>query len=157
MATIESLVLTRETLAWKYYSINMSISISTSTCVSKWEHRRHKHKHKHKKNGRVRSSCAYAYAYAIALTSEYGVDISTSISTRYRLRLPSCLSSGWGKLVSRIESNMPFCACVICPYAYDCNYAFAYAHALMKTQALCFINLLSLPSFPMIKLHVKPP
>ena len=28
---------------------------------------------------------------------------------------PSCLSLGWGDLVSRIESNMPFCACV-CPW-----------------------------------------
>ena len=96
------------------------------------------HKHKHEKNGQVRSSCAYAYAYVIALTSENGVDISTGIRTRpwtnhrslwptphaniskaiWRTnRPPSCLSLGWGKLVSRIESNMPFCACV-CPYAY---------------------------------------
>ena len=29
---------------------------------------------------------------------------------------------------------MPFCACVICPYAYACNYAFAYAYALVKTR-----------------------
>ena len=33
------------------------------------------------------------------------------------LRPPSFLSSVWGELVSRTESNMPFCACV-CPYAY---------------------------------------
>ena len=89
---------------------------------------------KHKKNGRVCSSCAYAYAYVIALTSEKGVDITTSISTRHRLRLPSCLSSGSGTRVSRIESNMLFCACVICPYAYACNYAFAYAYSLVNTR-----------------------
>ena len=33
-------------------------------------------------------------------------------------RPPSCLSLGWGELVSRIESNLPFCACVR-PYAYE--------------------------------------
>ena len=104
------------------------------------------HKHKHKKNGQVRSSCACAYAYVVALTSENGVDISTSISTRpwtnhrplwprphaniskaiWRTKRPtSCLRSGWGELVSRIESNMPFCTRV-CPYAY--------AYALVKTR-----------------------
>ena len=109
--------------------ISISKSISTSTCVSKSKLGRHKHKHKHKKNGQVRSSCACAYAYVVALTSENWVDISTSISTRpwtnhrslwprphaniskaiwRMLRPPSCLSLGWGELVSRIESNMPF-------------------------------------------------
>ena len=85
-------------------------------------------------------SCACTYAYVVALTSENGLDISTSISTRpwtnhrslsprlladisnaiwpwRTLRPPSCLSFGRGELVSRIESNMPFFACV-CPYAY---------------------------------------
>ena len=38
---------------------------------------------------------------------------------------PSCLSSGRGELVSRIESNMPFCTCVR-PYAY--------AYAVVKTR-----------------------
>ena len=124
--------------------ISISISISTSTCVSKWKLGRHKHKHKHKKNGQVDSSCAHAYV--VASTSKNGVDISTSMSTRLwtnhsllwprpheniskaiwrKLCLPSCLSSGWGELVSRIESNMPFCACV-CPYAH--------AYALVKTR-----------------------
>ena len=42
---------------------------------------------------------------------------------------PSCLSLGWGDLVSRIEWNMPFCACV-CPYAY--------AYALVKTRPTLF-------------------
>ena len=37
--------------------------------------------------------------------------------------LPSCLPSGWGELVSKIESNMPFFTCV-CPHAY----------ALVKTR-----------------------
>ena len=126
------------------------ISTSTRTCVSKWKLGRHKYKHKHKKNGQVRSFCACAYAYVVALTSENGVDIyvdiSISISTRpwtnhmslwprphasiskaiWRTnRPPSCLSSGWGELVSRIESNMPFCACV-CPYGY--------AYAVVKTR-----------------------
>ena len=69
--------------------------------------------------------------------------ISTSISTRPWInrrpiwprphmniskaigRMQSCLSSGWGELVSRIESKMPFCACG-CPYAY--------AYELAKTR-----------------------
>ena len=126
------------------------ISISTRTCVSKWKLGRHKYKHKHKKNGQVRSFCACAYAFVVALTCENSVDIyvdiSISISTRpwtnhmslwprphaniskakWRTnRPPSCLSSGWGELVSRIESNMPFCACV-CPYGY--------AYAVVKTR-----------------------
>ena len=42
---------------------------------------------------------------------------------------PSCLSLGWGDLVSRIEWNMPFCACV-CPCAY--------AYALVKTMPTLF-------------------
>ena len=37
----------------------------------------------------------------------------------------SCLSWGWGDLVSRIDTNITFCACV-CPYAY--------AYALVKTR-----------------------
>ena len=111
----------------------ISTRISASTCVGKWKLGRHKHKHKHKKNGQARSSCVCAYDYVVALTSENGVDISTSISTRpwtnhrslwprphaniskaiwRTLRPPSCLSLGWGELVSRIESNMLFCACV---------------------------------------------
>ena len=91
-----------------------------------------------------RSSCAYAFV--VALTSENGVDISTSITTRLwtnhrslwprphaniskaiwrKKRSPSCSSSGWGELVSRIESNMPFWVC-LCPYVY--------AYALVKTR-----------------------
>ena len=75
-----------------------------------------------------------------------GVDISISLSTRpwpnhtplwprpraniskaiWRTKcLLSCLWSGWGELVLRFKSNMPFCACV-CPYAY--------AYALVKTR-----------------------
>ena len=89
---------------------------------------------------------ACTYAYVVALTSENWVEISTSISTTpwtnhrpfwtrphanipkaiWRTkRPPSCLPSCWGELVSRIESNMLFCACV-CPYAY--------AYALVKTR-----------------------
>ena len=51
----------------------------------------------------------------------------------WTLRPPSCLSSGWGKLVLKLESNMPFCACV-------CSYVYAYAslnwnaYALVKTR-----------------------
>ena len=113
------------------------ISISTNTCVSKCKLGRHKHKHR--KNGQVRSSCACTYAYVVALTIENGLDLSTSISirpwTNHRslsprshanisnaiwpwrtLRPPSCFSLGRGELVPRIESNMPFFACV-CPYA----------------------------------------
>ena len=69
--------------------------------------------------------------------------ISTSISTRPWInrrpiwprphmniskaigRMQSCLSSGWGELVSRIESNMPFCAC---------GCAYAYTYELAKTR-----------------------
>ena len=126
--------------------IRISVRISTSKCVSKWKLGRRKQKQKHKENWQFRSSCACAYAYVVALTSENGVDISKSISTRpwtnhrslwprshanisklmwRTLRPPSCLSSGWGELVSRNESNMPFSACV-CPYAY--------AYALVKTR-----------------------
>ena len=109
----------------------------------------HKPKRKHKKNGQVCSSCAcaFAWAYVVALTSENRVDISTSISTRpqtnhrslwprphtniskaiWRTKCPpSYLSSSSGELVSRIESNMPFCACA-CP-------AYAYAYALVKPR-----------------------
>ena len=133
-----------------HYCITIIITISTSTCVSKWKLGRHKHKHKHKqkKNGhcKVRSSCVCADAYVVVLASENWVDISTSISTRpwtnhrwlwprphaniskviwRMLRPSSCLSSDWGELVSRIESNIPFCVCV-CPYAY--------AYAPVKTR-----------------------
>ena len=88
-------------------------------------------------NRQVLSSCACAYV--VALTSENGVDISTRPWTNRRPLwprphvniskavwcMPSCLSSGSGELVSRIESNMPFCLCV-CPYAH--------AYELMKTR-----------------------
>ena len=106
----------------------ISTRISASTCVSKWKLGRHKHKHKHKKNGQVRSSyvCACSYAYVLPLTSETWDDMSSSISTRpwtnhrslwprpyvniskamwRTLRRLSCLSSGWGEVVLRIESN----------------------------------------------------
>ena len=125
----------------------ISVSISTSTCVSKWKLGRHKRKHKDKKNGQVRSSWAYANVVALTM-SENWVDIDKhEISTRptwtnhrsfcprphaniwkaiwRTLRPPSCLSLDWGELVSRIESNMPFCVCV-CPYAYG--------YALVKTR-----------------------
>ena len=87
--------------------------MSTSTCESKWKLGRHKLKHE--KNVQVRSSCACTYVYLVALTSENWVDISTSISTRpwtnhRSLCPPSCLSLGWGELVSTIESSMLFCA-----------------------------------------------
>ena len=109
----------------------ISTRISTSTCVSKWKLGRHKHKHKHKKYGQGRSSYACAHAYVLALTRGNWVDMSSSISTRpwtnhrsprphvnvskalwRTLRPTSCLSLGWGELVSRIESNMLFRACV---------------------------------------------
>ena len=46
---------------------------------------------------------------------------------------PSCLSLGWGELlVLRIESNMPFCACVL-PYAY--------AYVLVKTRLYSHLHL----------------
>ena len=96
----------------------------------------------------LQTSCACIYAYVVALTSENLLDISTSISTRpwtnhrslsprphmnisnaiwlwRTLRPPSCLLLGRRELVSRIESNVPFSACV-CPYAY--------AYALVKTS-----------------------
>ena len=113
---------------WKQITWREIININ-STCVSKWKLGRHKHKHK--KNVQVRSSCACTYVYLVALTRENWVDISTSISTRpwtnhrslwprphaniskamwRTLRPQSCLSLGWGELVSRIESNMLFCA-----------------------------------------------
>ena len=105
----------------------------------------HKHKQKQKKNGQVCSSCACACAYVVALTRENRVDIITSVSprpwTNHRSLWPrphcehiksncppSCLSSSWGELVSRIESNMPFCACACPPYAN------AYAYALVKPR-----------------------
>ena len=124
-----------------------SISLRTSTRVSKWKLGRHKHKHKHKKNGQV-CACAYAYAYVVVLARENRVEISTRPWTNHRslwprphahtlkaiwrtLCPPPCLSSGWGELASRIESNMPLCARV-CPYA--C------AYGLVKTSLKSYIT-----------------
>ena len=107
---------------------HLLLYIRTSTCVSKWKLGRHKHKHKHKKNAGTSSFfLCLCLCLCRTLTSENWVDISTSIRTRpwtnhrslwprphaniskaiwRKKRSPSCLLSGWGELISRIESNM---------------------------------------------------
>ena len=66
-----------------------------------WFSLEHEHKHKHKHKAVDQSLATLAQTSCEHMKSSIA-DTSSA----------SCLSLGWGELVSKIESNMPFCVCV---------------------------------------------